>query len=309
MLRRILLIVVGLAVVGFAAFFLITMPKKVSASELAAGYQLNLANGEVMFNAANCSACHMTPGQDDRLQLAGGLKLTSPFGAFLAPNISSDKTHGIGGWTEAEFVSAVKYGTGRKGEHLYPAFPYTAYSLMKVSDIRDLFAYMKTLPAAATPNKPHEVGFPYNIRLAVGGWKFLYFHPKEFAADPKQSVAWNRGKYLTEGPAHCAECHTPRGPLGGPEEAKLYAGAENLEEGGRFATNITSHPKDGIGDWTEADMIGLLTTGTDRCFNEPEGMRHVLASTQKLPADDVAAMAAYIKTIPAKAGNGKEKTC
>ena len=175
MLRRILLIVVGLAVVGLAAFWLITMPKKVSSSELAAGYQANLANGEVMFNAANCSACHMTPGQSDRLRLAGGLKLESPFGAFLAPNISPDKAHGIGAWTEAQFVNAVKRGTGRKGEHLYPAFPYTAYALMKTSDVRDLFAYLKTLPAAATPNKPHELGFPFNVRLSVGGWKFLYF--------------------------------------------------------------------------------------------------------------------------------------
>jgi mono/diheme cytochrome c family protein len=309
MLRRILLIVGGLIVVGFVAFWLITMPKKLPASEIAAGYQPNLANGEVMFNAGNCSACHMAQNQPDRTILAGGLKLKSPFGAFVAPNISPDPKYGIGGWTEAEFVNAVKRGTGRHGEHLYPAFPYTAYSLMKTSDVRDLFAYIKTLPAVAKPTAGHELGFPFNIRLVLGGWKFLYFHPQEFKADPKQSAAWNRGAYLAEGPAHCAECHTPRGPLGGPELDKLYAGSPNLEKGGRFAGNITSHPKDGIGDWSVDDIASLLSTGTDRCFNEPNGMREVLGGMSKLPAEDITALATYVHAIPAKAGNGKEKTC
>lgn len=309
MLRRILIIMGVLVVVGLVAAWLLTMPRKLPASVLTAGYQPNLANGEVMFNAGNCSACHMTQGQDDRTQLAGGLKLKSPFGTFVAPNISPDPKAGIGAWSELEFVNAVKRGVGRRGEHLYPAFPFTAYAMMPTNDVRDLFAYIKTLPASPTPTAGHDLGFPYNIRLAVGGWKLLYFHPKEFAADPKQSAAWNRGRYLAEGPGHCAECHTPRGPLGGPEEAKLYAGAPNLEKGGRFAINITSHPKDGIGDWSQDDIASLLSTGTNRCFNEPEGMRGVLASTMKLPADDIAALATYIKTLPAKAGNGKEKTC
>ena len=309
MLRRVLLIVGLLIVVGVIAGLLITAPRKLPASELAAAHTPNLANGEVMFTAGNCSACHMTQGQDDRTHLAGGLKLKSPFGTFVAPNISPDPKYGIGAWSEAEFVNALKRGVGRHGEHLYPAFPYSAYSLMTTADARDLFAYLKTLPAEAKPTAPHDLAFPYNIRLAVGGWKFLYFHPKDFVADPKQSAAWNRGRYLAEGPAHCAECHTPRGSLGGPEEDKLYAGAPNLEKGGRFATNITSHPKDGIGDWSADDIASLLSSGTDKCFNEPEGMRNVIASTSKLSPDDVNALATYIHTIPAKAGNGKEKSC
>ena len=173
MLRRVLLIVGVLIVVGVIAGLLITAPRKLPASELAAAHTPNLANGEVMFTAGNCSACHMTQGQDDRTQLAGGLKLKSPFGTFVAPNISPDPKYGIGAWSEAEFVNAVKRGTGRHGEHLYPAFPYSAYSLMTTADARDLFAYIKTLPAEAKPTAPHDLSFPYNIRLAVGGWKFL----------------------------------------------------------------------------------------------------------------------------------------
>jgi len=154
----------------------------------------------------------------------------------------------------------------------------------------------------------HELGFPYNIRLSVGGWKFLYFHPHEFKADPKQSAAWNRGAYLAEGPAHCAECHTPRGSLGGPEEDKLYAGAPNLEKGGRFASNITPS-KDGIGDWSAGDIADFLKSGTDKCFNEPTGMKDVVASTSKLSDADLAAMGEYIHSLPAIAGNPKHKTC
>ena len=309
MLRRILLIVGVLVVVGLVVAFVLTMPRKLPASELAQAHTPNLANGEAMFNAGNCSACHMTPGQTDRTQLAGGLKLKSPFGTFVTPNISSDAKYGLGGWTEAEVANAMKRGVGRHGEHLYPAFPYPAYSLMKTADVRDLFAYLKTLPAVATPSPAHQLGFPFSIRRSVGGWKLLYFRPHEFTPDPKRSAAWNRGAYLAEGPAHCAECHTPRNSLGGPELDKLYAGAPNLEKGGRFATNITSDPKDGIGDWSEQDIADLLTNGTDKCFNEPVGMADVLASTAKYSAEDVAAMATYIHSLPAKPGNGKHKSC
>jgi mono/diheme cytochrome c family protein len=309
MLRRVLLIVGLVVLVGLVAAWFLTAPSRLPASELAAAHTPDLTNGEVMFTAGNCSACHMTPGQDDRTQLAGGLKLKSPFGTFTVPNITPDPKFGIGAWTEAEFVNAMKRGVGRRGEHLYPAFPYTAYSLMTTDDVRDLFGYIKTLPAVARPTAAHELRFPYSIRRSVGGWKLLYFRPHVFKPDKAKSAAWNRGYYLAEGPAHCAECHTPRGALGGPELDRRYAGAPNLEAGGRFATNITSHAKDGIGDWSEEDIAGLLSSGMDKCFNEPQGMADVLPSTAKLPVEDVAAMATYIHSIPAKPGNGKHKSC
>ena len=308
MLRRALIVVGVIALVVLVVLWFLTAPKKLPASEIAAGYHPDLANGEAMFIAGNCSACHATPGQDDRKHLAGGLKLTSPFGTFITPNITPDPKYGIGAWTELQFVDAMKRGTGRRGEHLYPAFPYPAYSLMKTSDVRDLFAYIKTLPAVARPTAPHELKFPFSLRPAVGFWKLLYFKPHEFVADPRRSEAWNRGAYLSEGPAHCAECHTPRNALGGVDEAKLYAGAPNLEPGGRFASNITPH-KDGIGDWTPDDIASFLKTGTDKCFNEPEGMKDVIASTSKLSDADLAALGAYIHALPAIAGNPKHKTC
>jgi mono/diheme cytochrome c family protein len=164
------------------------------------------------------------------------------------------------------------------------------------------------LPAVAKPTAPHELKFPFSIRRAVGFWKLLYFHPHEFTPDPKKSAAWNRGEYLAEGPAHCAECHTPRNALGGEELAQLYDGAPNLEAGGRFASNITPN-KDGIGDWSEQDLTDFLKSGTDKCFNEPTGMRDVIASTGKLSDEDVSAIAAYIHALPPTPGNPKHKTC
>jgi mono/diheme cytochrome c family protein len=308
MLRRALIFVAVLAVVAAVAVWFLIAPRMLPASEVAAGYHPDLANGQAMFIAGNCSACHATPGQDDRTQLAGGLKLKSPFGTFVTPNISPDAKFGIGGWSELQFVNAMKRGVDDDGRHLYPAFPYSAYSLMKTSDVRDLFAYLKTLPAVARATAPHELKFPFNLRPAVGFWKLLYFKPHEFVADPKQAAAWNRGAYLAEGPAHCAECHTARSPLGGPELDKLYAGAPNLEAGGRFASNITPH-KDGIGDWSAQDIADFLKSGTDKCFNEPTGMKDVIASTSKLADADLSGIAAYIHALPAIPGAPKHKTC
>jgi mono/diheme cytochrome c family protein len=261
-----------------------------------------------MFDAGNCAACHMAPGQDDRTRLAGGLKLRSSFGVFVTPNISPDARFGIGAWSELEFANAMKRGVGRGGEHLYPAFPYPAYSLMRTADVRDLFAYLKTLPPVATPSAPHALKFPFDVRTALGVWKLLYFRPHEFAPDPRRPAAWNRGAYLAEGPAHCAECHSPRDALGGIRPGRLYSGAPSLEAGGRFASNITPS-RDGVGDWTEQDMADFLKSGQDKCFNEPTGMRDVVAATSRMSDADLAAIAAYLHTLPPIAGNGRRKTC
>ena len=297
----------ALAAVAVGAWVFLA-PRGMPASELAAPHQADLANGEAVFIAANCTGCHATPDQDDRLQLAGGLKLSSSFGDFVAPNISPDPRYGIGAWTEAEFVNALKRGVGRNGQHLYPSLPYPAYSKMTTADVRDLFAYLKTLPAVAKPTAPHDLRFPYTLRIGVGVWKALYFRPEEFKPDPGQSAAWNRGAYLAEGATHCAECHTPRDRLGGPIEDKRYAGAPSLEAGGRFANNITSHA-DGIGDWSEEDIASFLQTGQDRCFNEPAGMAAVLASTTRMSEEDVNALATYIRSLPPIPGGAEHKTC
>ena len=218
-----LALVAGLA--GLAVFWVVTIPAVVSASALSA-YTPNLANGQTVFNIGGCASCHAVPGEA-RTALGGGFALPSPFGTFYAPNISSHKQNGIGNWNEAEFVTAVTKGTSPSGEHYYPAFPYTSYVHAKVEDVRDLFAYLKTLSPVSGKVRDHDVKFPFNIRRLVGGWKFLFFDDRPFIGDASKSAAWNRGSYLVNALGHCAECHSPRNLIGGIVTAQRLAGGPN----------------------------------------------------------------------------------
>src|SRR4029077_19144630 len=163
MLRRILLAAVLTGLAGFGIFWWLTIPAVVTANAIPA-YVPNLANGLTTFNAGGCSSCHAVPNQPDRLKLGGGLAMASPFGTFYAPNISPDPNDGIGRWSEADFVTAVMKGTSPNGLHYFPAFPYTSYQRAKLEDVRDLFAYLKTLPPLAGKARDHDVPFPFNIR-------------------------------------------------------------------------------------------------------------------------------------------------
>ena len=152
MSRRIVLAVVlaGAAAFGVYGWLTATPSALVVATE--AAYTPDLANGQTTFNAGGCSSCHAVPGQPDRLKLGGGLALASPFGTFYVPNISPDPTDGIGRWNEAQFVTAVTKGVSPSGTHYFPAFPYTSYQHARLEDIRDLFAYLKTLAPVSGMN-------------------------------------------------------------------------------------------------------------------------------------------------------------
>jgi mono/diheme cytochrome c family protein len=295
-----------LGLVGLVAFWVATIPATLPASALAADHKPDLDNGETMFTVGGCVACHKTPGQGDRLKLGGGLGLKSPFGTFYAPNISPDPRSGIGAWTELEFVNAVMRGVGRDGEHLFPALPYTSYGRMRVEDVRDLWAYMKTLPAVPEASRPHDVPFPFNIRRALGGWKLLFDETTPLAPDPSKSPQWNRGAYLVGGPGHCAECHSPRNVLGGIKAGQRFSGGVDLEKGG-WVPNITPHA-DGIGTWTEADIAELLKTGFTPDFDSVGGsMGEVVQNTSRLSDADRAAMASYVASLAPLPGRAPPK--
>jgi mono/diheme cytochrome c family protein len=285
-------IVAGL--IGITAFLFITVPATIPASALSP-HTPDLANGKEIFYAGSCPACHATPGQDDRTKLGGGFGLKSPFGTFYVPNISSDNTDGIGAWSEAAFVTAVLKGTSPDGRHYFPAFPYPSYAHMKLADVRDLFAYLKTLPAVAGKVRDHDVSFPFNIRRNVGAWKFLFFDDAPFKPDPTKSAEWNRGAYLVRGPGHCAECHSPRNVLGGIKRGQRFAGGPN-PEGEGWIPNITQK---GLGDWSDKDIAYLLETG-----QTPDGdfvgsqMGLVVKNTSQLTPADRSAIAIYIKSLP-----------
>jgi mono/diheme cytochrome c family protein len=297
-------LLLGLAALGL--FWLLTIPSTVPASALPVGYKPNLANGETMFTIGGCVSCHKTPGQSDRLRLGGGLALASPFGTFYAPNISPDPVHGIGGWSERQFVNALMKGVGKEGEHLFPALPYTSYGHMRIADVRDLWAYMTTIPAVADASRPHDVPFPFNARRTLGGWKLLFADDRPMMPDPARGEVWNRGAYLVEGPGHCAECHSPRNLLGGIESDERFAGGLD-PEGKGWVPNITPHA-DGIGKWSEADIAEYLKTGFTPDFDSAGGtMAEVIQNTSRLSDTDRAAIATYIASLPPRPGKSPAK--
>ena len=295
MLRKLVILVVVLAVIGAAAFWFITMPATVSASALGP-HTPNLENGKTMFYAGGCASCHATPNQEDKTRLGGGLGLKSDFGTFFAPNISPDRNDGIGGWSEADFVTAMWKGTSPDGSHYYPVFPYTSYKRMRMEDVRDLFAYLKTLPPVQGKVRDHDLPTHFKIRRMLGGWKFLFLDGRQFAPDPSKSAQWNRGAYLVNGAGHCAECHSPRNLLGGIVDSQRFAGGPDPEGGDGWVPNITQA---GIGDYSERDIERILETG-----DMPDGdsvggsMTAVVGSTSKLTAEDRAAIAVYVKSLP-----------
>jgi mono/diheme cytochrome c family protein len=295
MLRKVGIIVVILAVIGAAAFWFITMPATVPASALAA-YTPNLANGERMFHAGGCAGCHATPKQEDKTRLGGGLALKSPFGTFFTPNISPDRKDGIGDWSEANFVTAMWKGTSPDGSHYYPAFPYTSYQHMKLEDLRDLFAYLKTLPAVEGTSHDHDLPFYLKLRRLLGGWKFLFLDGQPFKPDPAKPEEWNRGAYLVNGPGHCAECHSPRNLLGAIIARQRFAGGHDPEGGDGWVPNITPA---GIGDYSQRDIERILETGDMPNGDSVGGaMAGVVSEISKLSAEDRAAIAAYVKSLP-----------
>jgi mono/diheme cytochrome c family protein len=255
----------------------------------------DLGNGRAMFFAGGCASCHATPGQSDATRLSGGLALRSPFGTFYAPNISPHAEDGIGGWNEAQFVTAMARGTGPVGQHYYPAFPYTSYQRMRMADIRDLFAFMHTLPAVKGRVRAHDLPFPFNLRRGVGLWKRLNLDGEEFRADRQQSAEWNRGAYLVNGPAHCVECHSPRDFTGRIRTPQRFAGGPHLEGEG-WVPNIT---QERLKDWSVDDIEELLTTGiTPVGDTVGSNMAPVVRNTAQLAPEDRRAMAVYLKSLP-----------
>ncbi|MDB5553755.1 MAG: cycG [Rhizobium sp.] len=253
--------------------------------------------GRLIFDAGDCASCHAKTGQPDRLLLGGGLALASPYGTFRVPNISMDKTDGIGSWRTRDLANALLSGVSPRGTHYYPSFPYSSFAKMTVADVRDPMAFLRTLPAVAGRAPPHDPALLFRIRRFIGFWKLLYFRRESIVSDPGRSDSWNRGRYLVEALAHCAECHSTRDVFGGIKPETRFAGG--IDPGGvGFFPNITA---DRIGDWTERDIAELLKTGsTPNHGRVGSSMTDVVTNTAMLPQTDRDAIATYIKSIPAR---------
>lgn len=298
MIRRLLILVVLLGIGGAAGGWFATAAN--SNLPFALPEEPGDATaGAVVFHMSGCASCHAEKGAegDQRLVLGGGQSFETPFGTFLAPNISPDRNTGIGTWSRDQFAVAVLNGVSPNGAHYYPAFPYASYARMTAKDVADLWAFMQTLPAINKLNEPHQLGFPFNIRRGLGLWKRLYVNrdPITDLASADDAVA--RGQYLVEGPSHCGECHTPRSAIGGLDPSRWLAGAPNPEGDGRIP-NITQG-EGGIGSWSQADIAEYLKSGFTPEFDTAGGaMVDVIRNTSQLADADRQAIAAYLKALP-----------
>lgn len=255
------------------------------------------ARGALLFAAGGCTSCHETPREgpaEGPPQLGGGLRFATEFGTFVAPNISPDPVGGIGAWSDLDFLNALTRGASPAGEHLYPAFPWTAYARMTAGDAMDMLAHIRALPQVAAPAPPHEVPFPFKIRRGLGLWALLFADTSPVLADEGLSDAARRGRFLVEGPGHCGECHTPRNALGALDRSRWLQGAPNPDGPGR-APDITPR---GL-KWSAEEVASYLKDGFTPEYDVVGGaMVHVVENLAQLPDADRTAIAAYLQALP-----------
>ncbi len=298
--RRLILIgsvTMALAAIVAAALWFLSAPRPAFSEADAATLEQpgDPERGRLVFAAADCGSCHVSPGQSDRLRLGGGLALASPFGTFRAPNISPDPDVGIGRWRTIDLANALMSGVAPSGQHLYPALPYTSYAHMRVDDVRDLMAFLRTLQPVSDRPPPHDVAFPFTIRRAIGLWKLLFLDRSPIEPDPSRDPGWNRGRYLVEALGHCAECHSSRNVFGAIKKSARYAGGPD-QQGAGFIPNITP---DHMAHWSAQDVSAMLATGyTPDLRFVGSSMVDVVANTASLPQADRDAIASYVKALP-----------
>ena len=261
-----------------------------------------LANGKLVFYATGGCTCHTNyPGEGEEApELAGGRGLETPFGVFYSTNITPDPDTGLGAWSDEDFIRAMREGLSPSGEHYFPVFPYPAFAGLRDQDLRDLKAYLDSLPPITRENKAPDAPFPFSWRATIAGWKWMNFEPPSSDFQPEQSAEWNRGRYLVNFAAHCGECHTPRTLTGGLDDALRLAGSRDGPEG-QLAPNITPHEETGIGSWTQPDLVWYLETGLKPDGDDTQGLMSEVIEHgyANLPSEDLQAIALYLKSVPA----------
>jgi len=258
------------------------------------GIAADAERGAYLTNAGGCIACHTL---DEGQLMAGGRPLESPFGTFYSPNITPDRATGIGDWSDAEFIAAVREGVNPDGEHYYPAFPYPSYTGISSNDLLDIKAYLESLPAVSAASREHDLVWYAQWRAPLYFWKWLYFSSARFTPQNDRDIAWNRGAYLVRHLGHCGECHTPRTILGGSRNDLELAGAPGFGDA-KAAPNLTPHA-DGLQNWRRSDTelfleIGMLPNGD---FAGGEMSVVIDENTALLTSEDRAAITEYLRQL------------
>jgi mono/diheme cytochrome c family protein len=273
--------------VGVVVLLLGAMPESATA-------QGDAKKGLYLVKAGGCLGCH-TEEKKDAVPFAGGRALKTPFGVFFGPNITPHRQTGIGSWTEADFLRAMRYGMRPDGANLFPAFPYPSFTKIVDGDTSDLWAYLRTVPPSQQANRPHDLRFPFGWRFPVTIWKWLFFSPGPFAGVPGLSPVANRGAYLVQALGHCGECHTPRNFLGAPKRDRFLAGGKGPD--GKDIPNLTPTR---LKKRSDGELKDFLLYGTTPDGDVPsEMMGEVIRNTtSQLTPGDIAAVIAYLRSLP-----------
>lgn len=273
------------------AIVLALVPGAMGSPALAQG---DAKRGEYLAGAGGCLGCH-TEAKEGATAYAGGRELKTPFGTFYGPNITPNPQAGIGRWSEADFIRAMRHGRRPDGANYFPAFPYPSFTGITDNDLRDLWAYLRTLAPSSQASREHDLWFFFGWRFLVTFWKWLYFTPGPFVNAPGVSDVINRGAYLVQALGHCGECHTPRNFLGGPRKSRFLAGGKGPE--GNDIPNLTPT---GLKKWSDKELQDFLVIGTTPDGDFPdESMAEVITNTtSKLTPQDLAAMIAFLRALP-----------
>ncbi|RON55696.1 c-type cytochrome [Pseudomonas frederiksbergensis] len=289
------------------AFVIATFALLGSASINAAEVDQNLIKqGEYLARAGDCVACHTAK---DGKPFAGGLPMETPIGTIYSTNITPDKT-GLGDYSFEDFDKAVRHGVDKNGSTLYPAMPYPSYASVTEPDMQALYAYfMHGVAPVAQENKASDIPWPLSMRWPLMGWRWL-FAPAvaDYHAAPGADAVVSRGAYLVEGLGHCGACHTPRAltmqekSLNAGEGSTFLSGSAPLE--GWIAKSLRGDHKDGLGSWSEEQLVQFLKTGRSDRSAVFGGMSDVVTHSMQYMTDaDLTAIARYLKSLPANDPN------
>jgi len=261
---------------------------------------VQLERGAYLARAGDCSACHTSPGGE---LYAGGRALQTPVGIIYSTNISPDPKTGIGSYSFEDFDRAMRHGVAKGGLRLYPAMPYPSYAKITEEDMRALYTYFLggSVAAVKQENRENEIPWPLSARWPLKLWNGLFLDTKPFQPRTDKDTQWNRGAYLVQGLGHCGACHTPRG-LGFEEQAlderrKGFLAGATL--GGWDAYNITPHPRNGIGAWSDEEILRYLKTGSVPGKSQAAGpmAEAIEHSLRHLTDDDLRAMVVYLRSV------------
>jgi len=254
-----------------------------------------IKRGNYLALVGNCIGCHTI---DKTKPFAGGYPLTTEFGTIYGPNITPDKETGIGAWSDDDFIRAMHDGIGKHGQHLFPAFPFSAFTNVSRDDVLAIKAYLFSLPPVYQKTPNNKLSFPFNLRSTLAGWKLFNFTPKRWQPDTTKSAEYNRGMYLAEGLANCQQCHTPRNLTMGFDRYRAFSGNQ---EAGWTAYNITSDRISGIGEWEDDELMRYFQTGSVPFKGADADSRGEVVehSLHYLTDSDLHAIVVYLRNVPA----------